>query len=287
MKRRGFVPSSISGFSQQDFLDAVTEEIESYILPKLVKANSKHLLRTEDQSITANQSQYRVPARCANNGIYSVWLVNSSNGFDRLEEIDPGDVPKTGITLNANTPRFYAWEGPFLTLYPTPIATAGTLRIKYQVRPSKLVLVTAVGTITGTPVAGASTVTVGSASPSSTSGPFDIVRGTGAFEHLGIDLAGSRASTTITLTAGVPAVPNLPVAGDYVCNAGESPVPQLPTGLHLPAALRGVASIISSKGNKALAEVLLGEAVAAEKEVLESLVPRNQTNQQDLANPWW
>lgn len=282
MKRRGFVPATASGFTELEFLAAVSEEIESEILPKLVKANSKHLIRTEDQSIVSARSQYRVPDRCANNGVYSVWLVNSSGGLDELDEVDPGDIPKLGISLLSGTPRYYTFEGQFITLYPPPAASTGTLRVKYQIRPNRLVRVADCGLIQ---TVGASTLTVTTAFPSAASGPYDIIRGKGSFEHLAIDLAGSRSTTTVTCV--IPTGVNAPVAGDYVCNVGETPIPQLPHGLHLPAACRGVAGIIAAKGNKELAAFLVSTAEKQEKNVLDSLVPRNQSHQQDLANPWW
>lgn len=287
MKRRGFVPSSSSGFTDAEFILAAAEEIESQLLPRLVKMNSKHLLRTQDQTIVAGTSQYRVPDRCVNNGIYSVWIVNASGGIVGLDEVDVGDIPKLGISVAPGQPAYYAFEGPLITLFPPPASAAGTLRVKYQVRPNRLVPVASCGIITGTPVAGASTLTVTTNFPSATAGPYDIIRGRGSFEHLGMDLAGSRSTVTVTLTAGVPSGVGLPVAGDYVCNVGETPVPQLPHGLHLAVACRAVASIIAVKGNRELAKWLIAEASDIEKQVLESLVPRNQSEQQGFTNPWW
>lgn len=288
MQRRGFVPTSsagsASGFTQAEFLLEVAGEIESNLLPMLVRANTKHLLQTQDQSIVSGTSTYRLPERCANNGVYSVWMVASgSTGYDPLDEIDPGDVPKLGIALTGK-PIYYAFEGANLVLYPTPDAAGQTLRIKYQIRPNRLVLVTNCGRITVAAAAGATSLTVGSSAPSSTSGPFDIVRGTGSFDHIAVSATGTRSSTVVTIPAGIPAAV---AVGDYVCNAMEAPFPQLPHGLHLPAAMRGVAAICAAKGNRELAAWLKTEAASMEKLVLESLVPRNQTMQQSLVNSWW
>jgi hypothetical protein len=284
MKRRGFVPSSASGFTEAEFIQSTADEIESVILPKLIKANTKHLIRTEDQTIVAGTSQYRVPDRCANNGIYSIWLVNPSNGLDPLDGIDADEVPKLGLCITAGKPRFYSFEGPYITLWPPPASGYGTLRVKYQIRPNRLVLVNTVGTVTTARAAGSTTIPVASTVPSNATGPWDIIRGRGSFEHLALNLTGTIASTTITVSGGIPLAIEV---GDYVCNAYETPIPQLPHGLHLPAACRGVASILGARGNTGLYQTLITEAERREKEVLDSLVPRNQTEQQGFSNPWW
>jgi hypothetical protein len=281
MKRRGFVPSAASGFSNTEFLLAASEAIESDILPKLVKANTKHLIRTEDISIVALTSQYRVPNRSVNNGVYAIWFIDASGGIRRIEEIDAGDIPNASLTTAAGEPRYYSFEGPFITLYPTPNASTGTLRVKYHIRPNRLIAVASCGLISAV---GATTVTVSPSMPTSAVGPYDIIRGIGSFEHMGIDLVGTRSGGTVTIPAGIPTGVAI---GDYVCTPQETPIPQLPHGLHLPAACRGVAGIVGAKGKKELAAFLLAEAGRIEAEVLSSLVPRNQTAQQDIANPWW
>lgn len=284
MKRRGFIPSAASGFTEAEFIQTVAEEIETSILPKLVKAGTKHLITTEDQTIVSGKQNYRVPDRCVNNGVYAIWLINAARGLDPLDEVDADEIPHLGISLLPGTPRVYSFEGPNIMLWPPPAAAGQTLRVKYQIRPNRLVTVATCGRITAAAALGATSLTVNGSVPSSTTGPYDIVRGSGSFEHLGINLTGSRSGTTVTIPGGIPQAVEV---GDYVCNVLETPIPQLPHGLHLPAACRGVASILAGRGNRELAAWLLQEAEKHEKDVLESLVPRNQTSQQGFSNGWW
>lgn len=281
MKRRGFVPVTQSVFSTNDFLLAAAEAIESFILPELLKANTKHLIQTQTTALVAAQSSYRVPDRCVNNGIYAVWLQNASGGADPVEEIDPGDVPKLGLSGAAGVPLYYAFEGAKIVLYPTPAAADRSLVVKYQIRPSRLVATTSARVVVAATVPNSLTFT-----GSDMTGPYDIVRGKGSYEHLALDLTGTAVAGTATLTGQLTAAMGI-AAGDYLCAVGETPIPQIPIGLHLPAACRGVATLSRARGNKELAEWLVKEAEAIEKQVLESLVPRNQTQQQAFVNTIW
>ena len=281
MKRRGFVPTNTGSFTESDFLLAASEEIEAHILPKLIEAKSKHLFQTKTHALVASTATYRIPDRCA--AILAVWLRQSDGRETPLDEEEVERIPFLGINANqTGTPRFYTIEGQFLTLYPTPVGASGTLVIKYQLRPSRLVKVSEAGLITS--VAGYPNSVAYSAGSNLTGATvFDIIRAKG-FDLIAVDITGAGGGGSVTATAQIPAEA---AVNDYVCVAGETPIPNLPMGLHLPAAMRGVGSIIAAKGDFQLAAWLANEAEKKEAAVLNSLVPRNKDEQQDIVNPDW
>ena len=135
-----------------------------------------------------------------------------------------------------------------MVLVPSP-SQSGTLRLEYHRRPSALVTTSAVATISS--INGARTVITTTATIPSTivSGiSVDVVDNTPGFKTLVMDATttATTSGTTITLTA---ALPSSVAAGDYVCLAGESPVPQIPVELHPLLAQRTKAAALEALGD--------------------------------------
>jgi hypothetical protein len=280
MKRRGFVPSAQSAFTDAEFIQSAAEVIESNLYPKMLKANTNHFIRTVDIPVVAGTAAYRVPDRAATNGVESIWMVNANGSILPIEQGDAATIPYIGLTTTPGTPCLYLIEGPNIRLFPTPAGSTGTLRVRYHIRANRLVAVASTGVISAVNQ-GANQVTVSLASKS---GLFDFCRGRGLYETMAFDQVGTWATSTVTIPGGLPADVAI---GDYVCGANECAIPQLPTGLHLAVALRAVAAIQGARGNRDLAGFLLKEAEVEEGQSLDALAPRNQTETQDFVNPWW
>lgn len=229
LKRRGFIPTnSEETFGTADFLAMIDEELRSFIVPLLRDADEDYLTETSDIAVASGQAAYAIPSRAVTLGLDDVALNNGNGAFVPLERLKkreaqllPAGGPVAGYYLKGNS----------VVLVPTPSA-AGTLRLTYFQRPNRLVEATAVGEISAINTATRQVTISGSSLPATftASALFDLVKGTPGFECHGIDRAVSGiVGTILTFSATLPT--GLAV-GDFVCLAGDTPIPQIPVELH-------------------------------------------------------
>lgn len=213
------IPSSQNLFATADFLRFANRAMHKKLIPLVLSTREEYWVKTYDLAITANQAEYAIPQRAIGSKLRDVVLVEgtSETSLPRLE-------PENIYSTESGRLGFYL-EGTNVVLNPTPDATQDTLRLKHFRRPNKLVATTACGliesintslnqvTITSTPTTFANGLLV------------DFVVGNQGSDWRAIDQAITGVSgTTITFAS----LPSGLAAGDYVCIAGESCVPQLP-----------------------------------------------------------
>lgn len=280
IKRRGMLPSTSETLSNSDFLELATEELQTYVMEALLAAGEDYALDDYDISTTASTSSYALPQRASASLIRSV-LYNSGNGtYAPLQRITPERVASFSST--SAHPEAFVLEDDRIILVPTPSST-GTLRLKHPRRPGKLVTTSAVATIASID-AGRTVITTSSTIPSSfTTGLLvDVVDEKPGFGTLALEstTTATTSGTTITLTT---ALSSTVTAGDYVCLAGESPVPQIPVELHPLLAQRTAAVALralgDSKANQADAAVERMRALA-----VSMLNPRTKGSPQYIIN---
>lgn len=238
LKLRGFLPTSQEMYSVDDFLFLLDEGLRDYVVPILRESNREdYLTQHEDITLVSGTSRYPIPARAASEQLVLLQLADGNGGYIALPSIDRARAG--AITSDCG----YAWQtdDDAIILAPTPAAT-GTLRVHYVARPGRLVDESACGRVTAldatlktvTISATPTTVTGSGTTPTTvafaTSQLFDFVHGFPGFRGLGVDrVCTNIASSVMTFTATLPT--GLAV-GDYVCIAGESPIAQVPEGVH-------------------------------------------------------
>lgn len=286
LQRRGLVPNNQPTFTTTEFLLDCSQEMDSVLVPKLLKSHAEFFVAIQPYSITEGEMYYRVPARAIGNKLRFVRIVAVDGSYRTLEERDPKDVTKLGLNeLAYGNPQFYVFEAGNIVLYPTPSSTNGdTLQLGYYCRPGRLVPTTTVGIISS--FNGDRTVVTLTGSVSAFTGitSFDIVRATNGFETLAMDKAGTYAAGVVTFSSAVSSIVS---AGDQICLPGEAGVPQVPSELHICIGLRGAAASLKALGDLELADKLVKEAEAKEKEFFEMIAPRNDAGAKDLTNDWW
>lgn len=288
IKRRGMIPTAASALASTDFYDIANEELQAYMLDVLSDVNEEHLVSpfATDYAITASQANYRVPSRAIDGKVRDVLMSTDSGAtWTSLPRVEPTQVTEYGGT---GTPEVYTVEGANIVLLPTPSTTSGTLRVKYPVRPNRLVpwadsSSTEVGEITAVDTATNSLTVAYMPSSFQTTVNYDFVRGTPHFDHLAIDqtatLVGGTSMTFSSLPSGL-------AVGDFVCLAGESPVPQLPVSLHQLLALRVVAVALRAVGDKAAADAAEQLAEKKKQEAVKRMKPRVAGSSRVIVNPW-
>jgi hypothetical protein len=138
----------------------------------------------------------------------------------------------------------YVLEGNKLVLKSS--TTSGILRMRYFIRPNRLVTTDSVGEITA--INTTTHVVTVSVLPSTfiTSVTYDLVKGKPGFDTLAMDQSVSAVGTN-TLTFST--LPTGLAVGDFVCLAGESPVVQAPVELHPLTVQRTVVAGLAGLGD--------------------------------------
>jgi hypothetical protein len=247
VRRRAMLPSSsATGTADADLLAIANEELQAWLVPLLLAAKSRHLVRRYTVSTAASTAAYRIPSRSVLSNVAEAEVVTSSGAIRNLVQYDLSD--KEDLPHENGTPGGFYLEGQNIYLVPTP-GSAETLRLSYYIRPNELVATSAVATIsainTGT---GALTTSASVPVTFSTSQRYDLVAAKSSFESLAIDLTASVASGT-TVTFSASDLPSGLAVGDYICLAEQSPVAQVPADLHPLLAQRTAVKILEALGD--------------------------------------
>lgn len=244
-------------FTNAEMLTIMNDEMRLHINPLLMKLHEEFLLQTKDYNIAANTT-YRLPKRALGGKLRDLKLYDNGDyvDLDRLFEED----------------RYKKSTGYYITRNSIELSddiTTGTLRATYYLAPSQMVLVASVATIAS--IDSATQVTV-SALPSSisTATPVDMVQASGQYDLLSIDATITNvAGTTLTFSS----LPSDLAVGDYICLAGQSPVPTIPVDLHPILTQATLCTCLGSKKDKAF-EAESAKLKMLKESMLEMLDPR-------------
>ena len=283
LRDRGLIPASDDTLNDARLLKLLTDENRTYVTALLKECSEEYLIKAYDQSVTAGTATYRVPTKAVGAALRRVCWVESDGTERPLDRIEPEQRQEYGLT---GTPVGYVFRGPNVDLVPSPDA-AGTLRLYAQVRQSKIVASTAVGAITAINV-GARQVTVSSAPSTFTNNVlYDLVRGTPHFDDLTYDQSATIAGAVLTFANALPS--GLAV-GDYVCLAGETPIPQIQVELHPLLAQRVAYVGLMSLGHVQKARELKGVLDEMRADCKRILTPRDRGASRYIINrngPGW
>lgn len=244
VRQRAQIPTSQTTFTDAKLLRIATEEMRSMLVPFIMSVREEYFVTYKDYTITASQSAYRIPERAIGGKLRDAVMVDSSGTIYELTRIPS----QRRANSNTGTPNSFYIEGNYVCLYPTPAVTVNTLRLYYYQRPGELIATSAAAACTGL----SSTVVTSGAVPStmSTSTPLDFIRNGPGFETLAIDKTPSGKTGT-TLTFAASTIPSEFAVGDYVCLAGQSPIPQIPYELHTILYQRTAIKVLEAIGDDA------------------------------------
>ena len=241
VKVRGRIPTSQTTFTAAKILKLADEETEIGILPAVLKIRESFYLHETNITLAAATTNYRIPDRSIGGKLKSVCIVDTAGNETQLTKVEYEDRVHFGQT---NPPVYYL-KNQSIVLVGSGWSSADTLRVAHFIKPSTLVPVASTAKVSAINTT-TKTVTVSSIPSTFTvSTPIDFVRGSGGFECLAIDVTPTALASTVFTFATLPA--DLEV-GDYVCLAGETCIPQLPSELFTVLALRVTVTVLGSLG---------------------------------------
>lgn len=256
IRERGGLPNADLRFTDAKLLAAASLELRDVVATILIESQAERMVYVVDVPVAAGTATYRLPSRAVAGRWQSVgWVGTGDIQYTRLRQVSPSDYYLQSASAQA-TPFGFFVRDYNVTLVPTPSNT-GTLRIPYYMRPNALVLPPAAGVVTAV---GASTLTISPVPSAFTSGAsYDVVRGTPGFETLVAGQTATLAGSVLTFSSLLPTGTNAPVAGDYVCLAGQAPVAQIPVELRGLLAARAARRALKAVNEGQQASMLDGD----------------------------
>lgn len=265
IKIKGSFPTSNDLFSNSDFLVILNHQMKVEIVPIMMLLSEEFFLLSKDFSITTAGATYKLPRRAIGAKLRDVQIVDSGGAVShplRLDEADR-DVSPSGFYINRNSVEL------------STDFTSGTLRLKYFARPNELVLTTSCGQITSIDTVNKQFVVSSLPTTITTNTSVDLVQNNNPYDLLQYDETVAGVSgTTVTMTN---ALPDDLAVGDWVCLAGQAPVPMIPEEMH-PVLVQSalVACLASKKDGYFEKEALILERV--KQDAIRMLDPRVESS---------
>jgi hypothetical protein len=221
--------------SPYDSLDALLplldQHLRTVIVPKLLDVGEDYLAATQAYPLMAGQGAYRLPPRSLR--LLEVSLLDSAGRprayFSRATTTQVTKFRSYNRTRLMGPPEFWWFDASSVQVYPAPsVADGSTIVLRYARRPSRLVSPDDCWTVVedSTP---SNVLVTGLVPPPPEGTAFDIVKGTPGFESLvdGVVPTSFDEDTADVYSFAAPGLAGAS-AGDYLCIAGTSPVPQVP-----------------------------------------------------------
>lgn len=150
IRRRAFIPESQETFTNDDFLEMATEEVNISLMDQIMTARGDYLVYFEDVELTEGNREYDIPARAHGNKLRDAVIVDA-NG-DAVKEV-------TQITLEevSDYDGEFAFETRFASFYiqnnkiiltKSAFVSGDSLRMYFYMRPNKLVQNSRAATVT-------------------------------------------------------------------------------------------------------------------------------------------
>ena len=252
VKRRASIPESQVTFEREDFLDLANEEMAIGLVPTILQYHEEYLVYIEDVVLTENTLKYPIPYRAIGNKLRQISYVDASNNEWEMVRINPEDIFQNNALIESGFPRRFKIEAGKVVLVASSTNTfTGSLRFRYFLRPNALVVlergaqISAIDTITG-----AITFTASVPDNFTTSILYDFNRAKPDHRILSFDVTPTAVGTN-SITVDPSDLPDGLEVGDYVCQSGETVIPNIPTDLHVELAHRVAARCLESLGDAA------------------------------------
>lgn len=251
-----------------------TEEINIGLMDQIIEARGDYLVDYIDVAMNVDQAAYPIPSRAHGDKLRSLTIVDADGKvvYDNLNQITM-DIPSELRTANT-----FHMENNKVVLNEHLLSSDDYyLRMKFYIRPNKLVQAARAGTITDITDNGDDTTTITLATmPSHFTSllTYDIVSFQSPNKIVRFSLTPSGVNTTTkTITFASSLLDEVEV-GDYVTKAEETIVPNIPTEFHPVVAQRVAVACLEALGdeqNKQSAERKLAQM---EKSVLKIVTNR-------------
>jgi hypothetical protein len=230
IKRNAGMPTSQRKFSPSDFLAFLNEELNLTVVSRLISLQQDYFIESETTALLASTSEYDFPSRAIGWKIEAVYYVDSSSALTKLPRIIRTNQGAYSNYQTSESPTAFYVEGTKLKLVPDVSASpSGSLKVDFIRIQNELVKTTSCGLISTVAVVVNDYQMTVNATPSTSLG-VDVISGTNPFNII------ARASTATTgvgtVSCATADFERAPVAGDWVCATGTTPIANIPEDFH-------------------------------------------------------
>lgn len=260
LRRRALIPEAAAAgtLALADLIALMSEELQEYIIPEVLSLSEEFSVADYDFSTTDGRTSYPFPPRAVGPKLKDVQVLDGNGSYYSIQRVRPEDAQILAPGgVGSGAPIAYYLKANSVVFVQNPGVVS--VRLSYYLRPNALILTEDAGLITaintGTGVVTVSNVPNDFADDTD----YDFIQATPHFETRGMDVVGDVTGSTLVFGAG-----NLPTGleiGDYVCLAGESPIPQLPIALRSLLAQRTAVKALEALGDP---KVQVAQAMCAD-----------------------
>ena len=252
IRRRAMIPKDQSTFTDVDLLEMATEEMNLFMIPYLNQGQEEYLVYSEDEDVTSGEDTYSIPYRAQGNKLRDLQYVDQSGSVSvELSRISMEELSDYKYNVGATvTDLFYIQNNKIKLVNENPGSDI-ILRKYFYLRPNSIVnenrsgIVQSIDRVSGI-------ITVDEFPSNFSAIPLmDFV----ALQSPCVIHSYDKQPTAInvnnrSITFDITDIPDDLSVGDYICQAQESPVPQLPSELHAILAQRVAIACLESLGDE-------------------------------------
>ena len=148
IKRRAFIPRSQETFTDADFLEMATEEVNLGLMPFIMKAHEEYLVYYIDVPIEIGLRKYAIPSRAQGNKLRDIFLLDGNNKLYEMFRYNLDEQSDFDSWVHTNDSRGFYLMNNEVVLTGDPTHVSQSLRMFFYLRPNSLVLPERSGTIT-------------------------------------------------------------------------------------------------------------------------------------------
>jgi hypothetical protein len=232
VKQRAMLPTNSKTFSISDFIEILNEEMDTGIVPEVLKQHEEYYTVFEDIVAEEGKTRFRIPYRAIGSKLRDVMFVSDTGHIYELSRISLEELSEYQNTSDYGIDDVFYVENNEI-VFPRRQRSGGVVRMYFHLRPNSLVLESETARITSIDF-NTGVVTVSSiptAMQSLTLVDFVAHRSPNRIEGYDVPVSSVRVSSNeITITPSL--LPEELMVGDYICLPQESPIPQIPVEMH-------------------------------------------------------
>lgn len=138
VKKRASIPTNQKLFSEEDFIEILNEQLNTYVMPFLMDQHEEFLVNFIDIPLEADKTHYKIPERAIGTKIREVVYRNTNGNFYELSRISLEDLEEyQGISHVDSNGVFYL-EGNNIVLVNSS-TSSGSIRVYFYMQPNDLV----------------------------------------------------------------------------------------------------------------------------------------------------
>lgn len=287
IKRRITLPDAQNLYSSDDLIAFMGDELSSTLVPLIHSVQQEYWVMRVDVPLVIGQEKYTLPIRGAANGLRLLTLVDPNGNEIEFPMLRPENTASTYNWLSPySTSTLYGFymEDDHIVVFPKQVVAnpVMSIRFRYERQPSQLCSTTEAAHITQ--INGGGVVTV-DAIPSDwlITQTFDLINGQPAFASKGDDLVVTNLDP-ITSQITFSALPSKVVVGDWIAQAGESPIPQLPYQTFPYLAQCVATKCLEGMGDMQPLQAAQQKLAIMKEDLLKLMQPRDMGNVQTVIN---